>query len=429
MEPWQRVWIDAKAYATDVHSPINCTTCHAGKAVDDMQTAHEGMIASPAANPQQACGKCHTDVTPADMGSLHSTLRGYDTALYLRSEPQAHSVVEQVEQNHCNGCHTTCGDCHISQPTSVGGGLLNGHVFVRTPPMSQTCTGCHGSRVKNEYFGLNEGIPGDVHFRARMACSSCHTGDELHGIGAQADNRYSGAQAPSCESCHQDRIGVGSGIEQHEVHPVDLLSCQVCHSTSYTNCVNCHVAQTDEKVSFFKVESSSLDFLIGRNPLRNAQRPYRYVPVRHVPVDPNSFSFYGENLLARFDLSPTWTYATPHNIQRKTPQTESCAACHENNQFFLTADKVANGEQKANQNVIVESAPPLPKGYIAQATATATPQSSGGDFWGGDSPPQSTQSATQPATPDASDFWGGGSSTAQPATQPATPAAGDFWGD
>ncbi len=421
LEPWQRVWIDATTYQTDTHSRINCTDCHGGQAVAEMETAHTGLIASPAADAMTTCGQCHPNNTPASMNSLHSTLRGYDTVLYSRSAPEHHAALETMQENHCNDCHTTCGDCHVSQPNSVGGGLLRGHTFVRTPPMSQTCTACHGSRVKNEYFGLNEGVPSDVHFRQRMACSDCHTSDEIHGVGLDVNHRYDGAQEPDCKACHAGQVGVGSGIEQHEIHGTELLSCQTCHSTTYTNCVNCHVEQTDSQQPFYTIEDHSLGFLIGRNPIQNAARPYRYVPVRHVPIDINSFSFYGDDLLSNFDSLPTWAYATPHNIQRITPQTQRCTACHGNDSVFLTADKVTAAEQAANARVIVEKAPPLPEGYADHITGQPPAPADGGEagFWGEEAAPEAAP------TTSGGDFWG--DDTAAPTT---APASGDdaFWG-
>ena len=102
-------------------------------------------------------------------------------------------------------------------------------------------------------------------------------------------------------------------------------------------------------------------FKIGRNPLQSEDRPWAYVPVRHVPVDPESFAYYGEDLLPNFDALPTWKYATPHNIQRNTPQTETCDACHDNAEFFLTAEDVRPEEREANKDVIVEEVPfPMP---------------------------------------------------------------------
>ncbi len=372
LEPWERVIIDAEVYQQDIHSYINCTDCHGGESVDDMETAHTDMIADPSADPEVGCGSCHPNVAPHAANSLHATLAGYDTALQDRSSPEHFERLEYMESFHCDSCHATCGDCHVARPDSVDGGLLNSHVFEPEPPDKNTCEACHGSRVSNEYRGLPEEIedlPPDIHrafdpFNA-MTCTDCHTGANMHGIGVEGDDRYDGPQSPSCESCHQEQVGVGSGIEQHEIHGTEILSCQVCHSVQYNNCSNCHVAQKDG-VPFFNVEEDWLGFYIGRNTLQSSERPYRYVTVRHVPIDPMSFSYYGEesdygeNLLPNYLNRPTWVYATPHNIQRNTPQTESCDSCHGNNEVFLTPDKVAPEELDANWDVIVETAPLIP---------------------------------------------------------------------
>jgi thiosulfate/3-mercaptopyruvate sulfurtransferase len=103
-----------------------------------------------------------------------------------------------------------------------------------------------------------------------------------------------------------------------------------------------------------------MDFKIGRNPLRSEDRPWAYVLVRHVPVARDTFGFYGEGLLPEFADQPTWKYATPHNIQRETPQNQSCECCHCNEDLFLMADDVAADEIAANANVIVSEIPTLP---------------------------------------------------------------------
>jgi hypothetical protein len=417
LEAWEKVFIDADAYAGDPHSKmLTCTVCHAGQESDDMQTAHTGLIADPAAPDVNKCAMCHPDIATSAANSLHATLAGYDTALFERSTPENHPALEEMESYHCDSCHATCGDCHISQPNSVGGGLLDGHAFVEKPPMSRTCTACHGSRVKNEYYGLNEGYPGDVHLRqARLACTDCHTADEMHGMGDYAGltDRRSGPVEPACEDCHADQIGKGSGILQHELHGTDLLSCQVCHSVAYTSCTNCHVDRTADDVPFYTVESNSLGFTIGLNPLQSESRPWKYVPLRHVPVDVNSFSAYGDNLLDNFLNRATWAYATPHNIQLDTPQTARCINCHGNNEIFLTLDKLAEGERGgANLNLIVENAPSFPdnlpelfeaalKAVDEAHAADAAPAAEGseqsgsddaGSFWADDSTPSTNDS-------------------------------------
>jgi hypothetical protein len=151
-------------------------------------------------------------------------------------------------------------------------------------------------------------------------------------------------------------VAPGDGVPQHSESHFEALSCQGCHATTYKHCYGCHVAM-DSSTAYYKTEPAQMLFKIGRNPLQSPDRPWRYVPVRHVPIDRESFAYYGEDLLPNFDALPTWKYATPHNIQRITPQNESCGACHGNAAFFLTAKDVDPDEREANKNVIVEQLP------------------------------------------------------------------------
>lgn len=355
---WEKVILDVEAYfADDVHAEVGCVECHGGQNVDDMEAAHEGMVTDPSASPVDSCGECHPDIQAAHETSLHATLAGYDYALDQRSTPENHPALDEMQEYHCSECHATCGQCHLAQPHSVGGGLLEGHAMVTSPPMSRVCTACHGSRVGNEYLGKNEGIPGDVHLTAaRMTCTDCHTGDEMHGEGmANAEYRYSAPRTPQCVDCHQD---VGDSNDYHVYHGL-TVSCQTCHSQEYTNCTNCHVEQTAEGVPFYSVEEHWLGFYIGRNANRDFEYPWAYGTVRHVPADPNQYEFYGDNLLDRFDSRPTFAWSTPHNIQLRTPQTQTCESCHGNPEYFLTADKVPPEELEANLDIITGPPPPV----------------------------------------------------------------------
>lgn len=290
----------------------------------------------------------------------------------MRATPEQQSM-QTMFGNHCSTCHTSCGDCHISQPNNVGGGFVQGHVVMKTPSMSQNCTACHGSRVGNEYLGKHEGIPGDAHFRLeRMNCIACHSGADMHNPGTactqchtleegiektQETDRYSGEQSPACESCHPEMGAWNDTNQNHLIHE-DKLACQVCHSVSYTSCDGCHVAISDQTGNpFYETEGDYLSFFIGKNSDPNYHRPYEYVVVRHVPAAPNAYDFYGENLLPNFNSRPTWVYSTPHNVQKQTPQNSSCNACHGNAAIFLTADKVKPEEVQANQEVIVDQVP------------------------------------------------------------------------
>ncbi len=356
LEAWERVLIDADVLTEDAHMNLPCTACHGGQNVQGMQ-AHEGLIVDPSESEDSLCATyCHDGVLQeAFTNSLHVTLAGYDTALHERSAPEHYAALEEMQANHCNQCHISCGQCHVSQPTSVDGGLLEGHAFVSRPPMSRTCAGCHGSRIRNEYTGRNEGYPSDVHLSSgRMNCTDCHTADEMHGIGVEGADRYDGARDPQCESCHP----MPGSAAQHAIHG-DTMACQVCHSISYNNCAGCHVQLSDEGIPYFETAGSWMDFRIARNPNPTEERPWDYVLVRHVPVSPTSFDYYGEDLLPNFDDRPTWLYTTPHNIQRVTPQNETCESCHGNAGIFLTVDAVSSDEMAANADVIVDEIPSL----------------------------------------------------------------------
>jgi thiosulfate/3-mercaptopyruvate sulfurtransferase len=400
LEPWEKAIINYAEFSQDVHGQQACTECHNGDAATaDKEAAHNSLISRPSEGPDNICQDCHPDVAEVYKTALHATQQGYFTTMYARSVPENHDELQTMFGNHCASCHTTCGDCHISQPASVGGGLFDGHLVQRTPPMTRSCTACHGSRVGNEYLGKNEGIPGDVHFRSgRMNCVDCHSSHELHGqpancsqchTGPEAaqvpppDHRYSGLQMPSCESCHAAVTTGQDGIEMHAQHG-NNLSCQVCHSTTYTSCDGCHVAVSETTGNpFFETEATYHTFFIGRNPNPTFSRPYEFVPVRHIPIAPTSYEFYGENLLPNFNALPTWAYATPHNIQTTTPQAETCNACHGNVELFLTIDKVRPEELEANRDVIVETVPerledqPLPEEEGAEGEAEGSGEESG----------------------------------------------------
>ncbi len=376
LEPWEKVLVDGEQYPETVHGQVACAECHNGDpAANDKAVAHEGLVANPSNDPEANCGECHPDVVAMNEFSLHTNLAGYHKVLDARSAPEDHETLDTMFGNHCNSCHSSCGECHVSQPNLVGGGLIDGHNFNKTPSMTRNCTACHGSRVGNEYLGKHEELRPDVHFRqGRMNCVDCHTGHEMHGQPSQceechpgmedsavppADHRYSGVQTPRCETCHVTVALGQDGIEMHEQHSGDL-SCQVCHSIPYSSCDGCHVAISEKTGNpYYATDASYLSFAIGKNPLRSYDRPYEYVTLRHIPVAKDSYIYYGDDLLKNYDVLPTWAYTTPHNIQRETPQTESCEACHENPDLFLTADKVAPDELQANLPVIVHEIPSM----------------------------------------------------------------------
>lgn len=328
---------------------MSCQTCHGGGAdytFANMAEAHAGLIPDPSAFNAEgaipACQGCHQSEVAATANSLHTNLWGEIGAIETRGRCTfAGSAYEDGFGAKCATCHTTCGQCHISRPASVGGGFPKigtyySHRFRATPDMNEQCTACHGSRVGVDYKGELEGSQPDVHRQRGYKCEFCHSKEEIHGDGLAAgdhyEHRYEVASMPRCETCH-DTAAAGFSNEYHDSHVGVAgrnLQCQTCHSQSYKNCTNCHNLAAVE-ADKYDINPSVIQFKIGRN-----SNPYRqeydYVVVRHTPVDPETFADWGLSLPGYLDRS-TWQYSSPHNILRRTertPEGGTCStACHE----------------------------------------------------------------------------------------------------
>jgi thiosulfate/3-mercaptopyruvate sulfurtransferase len=374
LEAWEKVLVGSEFLAS-VHNTQNCIGCHGGvEGVDDKDAAHEGVVRDPVEDSEQVCGVCHAEATQLAATSLHRNLTGYRTALTARGADLSDPHMEEAFDNHCSTCHTTCGQCHVSRPNFTFGGLISSHKHKKIASIKDTCMACHGARVSNEYQGKNEGVEGSVHWLEEgMPCFECHNVSQYHGDGTEYAHRYEGPPGVDCLECHPEAAPDQSELEEHKIH-ADKVACEVCHvSGPYKSCYNCHVAVDEQGLPYYETDDSQMTFKIGRNPLKSDDRPWDYVLVRHVPVVPDTFAFYGDNLLSSFDNVSTWKYATPHNIQRNTAQNESCDSCHGNADLFLTAADVAPEELEANAAVIVEEIPPTSWGPYPVIEPTPPP--------------------------------------------------------
>jgi hypothetical protein len=357
LEPYEQVLIDDSFLEEDPHAEITCEECHGGNPrATKMKAAHKGLVPDPTyPDPSKTCGECHEEVVANNGTSLHVSLNSYSHIVGMRANNKkgVQKKISKAMGTHCFTCHSSCGQCHVSRPDSVEGGFVQGHRFLKTPPMETNCTSCHGSRVEQEYLGKNEGLPGDVHYSKRgMKCIACHTGDEMHGMGKDYTSRYDVENGPRCEDCHDDAASPNSKTKTHKTH-YNKVSCHSCHSVAYKNCYNCHVGKDAKGLAYFKTDKTEMAFKIGLNPHPSESRPYKFVTLRHVPVSTETFEFYVKDGLNNFDALPTWKLATPHNIQLKTPQNESCKSCHGKKELFLLEADVVPEERAANKGVIV----------------------------------------------------------------------------
>jgi thiosulfate/3-mercaptopyruvate sulfurtransferase len=367
VEGWFKVYIggeDGKAFLASAHAQRGCVGCHGGvEGETSKDEAHVGMRPDPSEGVANSCNDfCHAGVANYSR-AVHSTQAGYLALFERRSglDLTTHPDLSDGFASDCASCHASCGDCHISQPKNVGGGLITGHRINKTPDMTRNCTACHGSRVGDEYRGQNDYASADVHYRpGAMTCMGCHTGAEMHGDGTRPERRYAVANMPQCVDCHDD---VATANDYHNTH-FDDMSCQVCHSQTYKGCNSCHVGEgiTGSSYPIFK---------IGRNPIPEL-RDREFVLLRHVPLSPDTFEGWGLPDLEFFESEPTWKYTSPHNIRRWTERTQvadglACyEACHntpdgQEGWFFRAADLQAlpDAEQAANAQLIVPDGSPF----------------------------------------------------------------------
>ncbi|MEA3334542.1 MAG: hypothetical protein U9R25_01440 [Chloroflexota bacterium] len=358
MEVWEKVLVSQEFLEEDIHSEPGCIACHGGQSETlNKDEAHDGLVAKVSASPDEPCGSCHVGVVEQVRDSQHRMQHGYQEVLKDRGADFTIPEMATAYTTHCTSCHADCGDCHISRPSALDGGLISGHKVKRVANVNLTCGGCHGARIADEYKGKHEGIPASAHWKqAGMPCTKCHTMDEYHNI--SHGTRYEGAPKPSCTQagCHEN-IEPGDGNLQHAIHN-NTVSCQVCHAAGeYKSCYNCHTGRDEQDIPYFTTDESEMTFKIGHNPIQSEDRPWDWVLVRHVPATSEIFDFYGEGLLPEFDEVPTWKYTTPHNMQRITPQNESCNNCHGQDDLFLMESDVIDEELQANRDVIVTDIP------------------------------------------------------------------------
>lgn len=320
-----------------------------------MEEAHLGIYVQPSS--EGICGYCHGDIEKTYSTALHYTTAGIAQGLQRLGYPNTfnnNASLEHVYKADCAKCHTSCGECHVSRPRVMGGGVHTEHTFTRLPPMEDTCWGCHGARNAGEYMGNVGGINTipDVHFKAGMHCADCHSKENFHGSGAIETSMWELDNTPSCYSCHQNVYSSSSSIEAHAVHNPDSMSCYVCHSLPVNNCTSCHVTADGKSSS-----RSQMGFKIGLNPNPTEKHPYTYVALRHVPTTKGMLDAFEPDLLANFEEIPTYKMSPSHNIQRVTPQNRACNRCHGNARIFLQPSDLPADGSPANMRLVVPQIP------------------------------------------------------------------------
>ncbi len=339
-DSWERVYIDLSSDQTEfkdidpTHGSFGCTECHGGKEPSDYAGAHdinEGFVRDPSENPDVNCTPCHEDRVNSAMNSMHYQTWGIKAALTQRelgADKDQHnfdecpaSITDGFDQE-CSTCHASCGQCHLSRPTVVGGGLLDSHRFIKTPDQENTCEVCHSQRIVKEYTGNIDSNTPDVHEQAGMKCLDCHT-EDFHADASDASTYYEISDLPQCLDCHADADTVNVFHIQHWPDGNSYarsLDCQVCHAQSYSNCTSCH---TDGEWTSDGLFSENTDLKLGVNPNRDERPNVKWVTLRHVPIDEDSYAPWGLSVLDEYSARPTWNHTSPHTISHITTRTDT----------------------------------------------------------------------------------------------------------
>jgi len=372
-EPYDRVYLSGtgyEAFKKNIHGKIPCLGCHNGvDNTDDKTKAHSGnFLKKPSLSSAEKCGTCHTDIYLGTKNSLHEQGWGQKSMVALRSGlPNIPNGFEQLSQamkdgykTNCGKCHATCGDCHIVRPNAGGGGLANGHQFVKSPDMRNVCVTCHVSRGGHAYFGQASGTQPDVHLtKKQFTCLSCHTKNEIHGDGKIYDQRYKMELLPKCENCHNN---LNTSNSYHSVH-IKNLSCYTCHSQDYNNCGSCHIHGAGARIPSYQ------GYKIGMNPIPET-KPFKFALLRRSLTAPDSWKEYGVANLANYNVKPNYKYTTPHNIIKWTSRTQVSSgkpcfdACHimkntdgsfKNKELYLFRSDLLDWEVASTQSISVDN--------------------------------------------------------------------------
>ena len=167
-EPYDRVYLGGTGFTdfkNSSHYTIGCVGCHNGTdGTDNKNLAHSGnFIAHPSAYYTEKCGSCHEEIVNRFPNSIHHGY-GQMRKIAIRSGLDSYKDFDKLPQHqiegynaNCATCHGTCGNCHVVRPLVGGGGLTNGHKFIKTPDMISICVACHISRGGHAYLGMARG--------------------------------------------------------------------------------------------------------------------------------------------------------------------------------------------------------------------------------------------------------------------------------
>ena len=199
--------VHGKAVAAGSDKAAVCTDCHG---------SHEILMA---ANPKSSifkfnvpntCGKCHTDVKTAYMGSIHgqAITKGISQAPVCTDCHGIHGIKAVIDPASSvstqNLARTTCGRCHEGVRLSQDFGIAGGRT--------------------SSYYASYHGLASEMGSKTVANCASCHG---VHNILPSSDPRSTINQANLTTTCGKCHPGAGQNFVKGKIHIEAPLSADV----------------------------------------------------------------------------------------------------------------------------------------------------------------------------------------------------------
>jgi len=241
--------------------------------------------------------------------SLHYTGEGMR---YWYEEQNGFMDIAGIPYNKlgCKQCHAkSCDKCHAVEKD---GKMVFSVAKAKT---IQNCFICHKREALSCKFDKEANHP-DVHIAAGMNCVSCHSGEDIHGIG----KFYQSMRAPeavkaNCTNCHKEggTAPFVATLKPHRVHK-EKLDCAACHVRSTMACYNCHFGR------FLETKSKTGNFI----PMKSWLLLINYQDKVTV-ANAMSLVYKGKKFIA---YVPYFT----HSVM---PKGRNCVDCHNNKAIQL----------------------------------------------------------------------------------------------
>jgi hypothetical protein len=230
------VQVDGKGFASSVHGPLGCTSCHADVKLDNHPSATYATKQQFVLHVVKACRACHAD-SQLTANPVHQRAISRPDAQPCSSCHGSHAIGKALARKSKGSVSPYCLTCHSKPLTrSIDGKTISltiDEAWIKgSVHPSHECTDCHTAYSKENHPSPKDYASGrQLSHAASVACERCHFEkavkhkDSIHAtLLAAGDQR-----APGCSDCHgAHRVGPGALADTQEGVP-----CRKCHQETF----------------------------------------------------------------------------------------------------------------------------------------------------------------------------------------------------